>query len=86
MSLSCVGFLRRGVSMAFLNLSGKTPSWRERLMILVIGVRTSCHSLMMKVGQGPSHTTWLGTGIGVSLHPLWSMAAKEEVVVGCSLP
>ena len=41
------------MTIACLNLSGKTPSRRERFKMLVIEVRrTSRHSLMMKVGQG----------------------------------
>ena len=41
------------MTIACLNLSGKTPSRRERFMMLVIRVRrTSRLSLMMKVGQG----------------------------------
>ena len=41
------------MTIACFNLSEKTPSRRERFMMLVIGMRrTSRHSLIMKVGQG----------------------------------
>ena len=49
------------MTIACLNLSGKTNSQRERFMMLVIGVRrTSMHSLMMKVGQGSKSKDLVG--------------------------
>ena len=49
-SLSKEGFFSKGVTKACLNLSGKTPSASERLIMLVIGVRRT--PMMIKVGQG----------------------------------
>ena len=60
-SLSKEDFLSKGVTKACLNLSGKTPSASDMLMMLVIGIRrTSRHSLMMKVGQGSSSQDLVG--------------------------
>ena len=45
---------------ACLNLSGKTPPAGDRFMMVVIWVRTSKHSLMMKVGQGSKSQDLVG--------------------------
>ena len=54
-------FLWRGMTMERLNLSGKTSSWWERFMILVIEVRgTSRPSLVTKFGQGSKSNDFVG--------------------------
>ena len=85
MSLSSVGFLRRGVTIACLNLSGKTPSRREMLLMMVIGVmRTSRYSLMMKVGQG-SKPHYLAGDLNMSFLTSSLVNGWKQVEVGCSL-